>query len=426
MLSLQSAKRRIEGAARRLTGLGKSTEIESVTTPRPVTARRYLSDQPARTEAFLQAARDYVSNRNEGEQAWLYRKPYDLAPGNPGFFMEMYQVMNLLGAMDIAPGGRVLEVGSGPGWVSEILMSLGFDVDGIEPCQDMIEIAQYRVDKAREHWKLEHPPRVEFHCRTMEDCGFEDGVFDAILFHAALHHVIDEEQGLAQCYRVLKPGGVLGVSEAAWRPGNRGLEDALEAEMRRFGTLENPYTQEYLEELLARHGFDSIVRYHAVNGWFPAHMGEISLERAAESPAGDSNNLTARKQGGEGPTTVDHRLPTSAEITVLESRFDAATRVLSAKIRLSNTGETRWLSGPRKGGAVTLALRCGEIASAEFQEASPRHPLPRAVAPGEDLVVDVAAELPEHWRRAAWQFDLVNEGMFWFSSRGTQPATLDL
>ena len=30
--------------------------------------------------------------------------------------------------------------------------------------------------------------------------------------------------------------------------------------------------------------------------------------------------------------------------------------------------------------------------------------------------------LPEDYRRGPWYVDLVNEGLFWFSSRGTVPA----
>ncbi len=86
---------------------------------------------------------------------WLYRKPYDRDPGNPEFFHETYSVLNLLRAMAISPGGRILEVGSGPGWISEILICLGFEVEGIEPSSDMIAIARERIDAAIQHYRLE-------------------------------------------------------------------------------------------------------------------------------------------------------------------------------------------------------------------------------------------------------------------------------
>jgi protein-L-isoaspartate O-methyltransferase len=71
------------------------------------------------------------------ELDWLYQKPFDSRPGNEQFYLQLYAVMNVLRAMDVPNGGRILEVGSGPGWVTELLMLLGYAVDGIEPCADL-------------------------------------------------------------------------------------------------------------------------------------------------------------------------------------------------------------------------------------------------------------------------------------------------
>jgi hypothetical protein len=64
---------------------------------------------------------------------WLYFKPCDFAPGNPNYYHEVYQVLDLLEEMDVPPRGRILEVGSSSGWVTEILLGLGLEVDAIEP-----------------------------------------------------------------------------------------------------------------------------------------------------------------------------------------------------------------------------------------------------------------------------------------------------
>jgi hypothetical protein len=63
------------------------------------------------------------------ELDWLYRKPFDPRPGNEQFFLQMYAVMNLLRAMEVPAGGRILEIGSGPGWVTELLMLLGYEAE---------------------------------------------------------------------------------------------------------------------------------------------------------------------------------------------------------------------------------------------------------------------------------------------------------
>ena len=71
--------------------------------------------------------------------------------------------MNLLRAMGVTPGGRVVEVGSGPGWVTEILLALGYEVDAVEPSEDMIAIAKERIAHARAHYHLGPLPRADFH-----------------------------------------------------------------------------------------------------------------------------------------------------------------------------------------------------------------------------------------------------------------------
>jgi SAM-dependent methyltransferase len=395
--------------------------------PQAPARKRFLSDQPARTAAFLQAARDYVGKLEGHARDYLYQKPAATgAAGHPAFFNEMYQVLNLLRAMAVPPAGRVLEVGSGPGWVTEILVTLGYEVDGVEPCEEMIHIARERVDGRVRHHRLKNPPRAAFHCCTLEDCTLPDDHYDAVFFHAALHHVIDEETGLAQCYRMLRPGGVLGVSEAAWVPGNRALEAALEEEMARYGTLENPFTQEYLDYLLSKHGFVDVRRYHGVNGLFPAEMGHQTLASVAQAPAAIWNTLTARKPnltGHAGPTTADPAAATAAEIVVLEQADDAAATV-SLRVKLVNRGETAWLHAPFRAGCVMLSLCQGAPGTPGFREVCWQR-LPHMVRPGEEVVLQFSCDMPADYRQAPWQLDLVNEQYFWFSARGTVPARVD-
>lgn len=388
-------------------------------TPRPGPFRRFLSDRAAAEgNHFLQAAREYVAKKTAGEVSWLYYKPYDHNPGNPAFYTEMYQVLNLLQAMAIRPFGRVLEVGSGPGWVTEILALLGFSVDALEPTADMIAIAQRRLSCAFEHYQVSEPPPVRFHETTLEDCTLPGETFDAIFFHEALHHIIDEDQGLAQCFRLLRDGGVLGVSEWAWIPGERDLERQLEEEIARFGTLESPYTQEYLDALLDKHGFVDVQRYHSINGLFRREEGKRTLEELAQIPAHASNNLTAHKPGALAATSADPGKRTLAEISVLKSRISG--RRLLVEVSLRNSGETVWLVGGEKPGSVNVALRSGKPGEPGFVEAEPRQPLPEAVAPGASITLNLDYSLPGDLPNRNWEIDLVSERLFWFSMRGTK------
>jgi ubiquinone/menaquinone biosynthesis C-methylase UbiE len=391
----------------------------------PPGARRFLSARSGHQLEFLHAAKDYVGKMSGFELEWLYRKPYDPRPGHEQFYLQVYAVMNLLKAMDVPAGGRILEVASGPGWVTKLLMLLGYEVDAVEPCADLVAIARERIESASKHYRLRETPRVEFHVDTVEDVELPPESFDAVLFHDALHHVLDEEAVLARSFRFLKPGGVLGISEDAWRPGNRQQESELEEEIARFGTHESPFAQPYLDSLLLEAGFLDVQRYHSVNGFFPAEMGTMSLEEAAQTRASISNNLTAWKPAFEGPTTLDPEAETKARIVILDRSFDRPNRKATLHLRLINAGATVWLHRPRKAGWVSLALRSEPLGSPDSCEAQPRHRLPRSVPPGGEVELRLVYYLPEGYERHSWRIDLVNEGLFWFSQRGSSAAECD-
>jgi SAM-dependent methyltransferase len=397
--------------------------------------RRFLSGQVlSHAERLIRAAKDRA-NQQPGLD-YLYDEPVDGSAGNPRFFSDLYQVLNLLQAMGIRAGGRVLEVGSGSGWVTEILMGLGFEVAAIEPNADMMAVAQARITAAIQHHRLEPPPRVGFHCCTLEENPLPDGAFDAVLFHAAWHHVVDEERGLAECFRLLRPGGVLGVSAAAWNPTELSSPDltspaapSSRADGQELaGTLDNTFTADDLDYVLRKHGFDDICRYHGVNGLFPARMGGLTIAQAAQSPLDGSNTLTAIKPDMllfAGPTTVNAEAATKAEITILDAWMDTAGKA-QFRLCLTNRGETAWLHNRKTTGWVRLGLWQRMTPDpASRREAEGRVHLPRTVLPGQQLEVGASFTVPAN-AQGTWYLDLVNEGLFWFSQRGTVPASVKL
>jgi SAM-dependent methyltransferase len=346
---------------------------------------------------------------------WLYRKPF--GHDHKTFFTEMYQVLNLVEAMAVPAGGCILEVGSGPGWVTEILMLLGYAVHAVEPSADMTRIAEGRVRRAAEHYQLDSPPSVTFHTLPLEEgVPLAAESADGVLFHAALHHIIDERLGLAECYRVLRKGGVLGVSEWAWHPGDRQLEGQLEAEMKAHGTLENPFSQEYLDYLLADLGFVEIQRFHAINGLIPAASGGSAVKALTPARAEVTNNLLARKPRG-APATCDSDVgrDTHGEITVENTTWSVDGRQVKLTVRLRNTGATTWVCQGR--GAVRASLRAGVPGQADFREIA-RFTIPRELAPDDSLSMTLEYFLPEGRAGRTWELDLLAEDNFWFSIHG--------
>lgn len=399
--------------------------MSTSSSPVPI-LKRFLSDNPVAYKKAIEAAESYVSNLIQAEigVSWLYRKPFDDSVGHTQYFRLMYDLLNLLKVMYIPPQGRVLEIGCGPGWVTEILLMLGFRVDALEPSSYLIKIAQDRCGALADHYQKDVFSNVCFHHTTLEEVEFEDESFNAIIFFDVLHHVVDENKALEKSFRFLAPGGCIGVVEGAWHPDFKALEQELILEMQNFGTLENPFSVEYLDHLLKQCGFVDIVRYVSVNGFFAAEQLSQPLQNFSPCPFNGSNNLTARKPYGEFHECSDLNLSTYVQWNLLSGGIDPETRRASLVIRLENTGETLWPCQPHKVGRVTVALRRGRPGTDSFLEALIRHNLPKDIVPGESIDLNLLFTIPLDAPLDNWELDLVCEEFFWFSTRGIQSCPI--
>lgn len=91
---------------------------------------------------------------------------------------------------------RVLEVGGGPGELSERMQKeLGAEVSFLDISPRMVELARARG--------------VDAQVGDVQALPFEDGVFDTVVAAWMLYHVPDLDRGLAEIARVLRPGGAL-------------------------------------------------------------------------------------------------------------------------------------------------------------------------------------------------------------------------
>ncbi len=97
---------------------------------------------------------------------------------------------------------RVLDVGCGTGnlAVSLALDHPGASVNGIDFSPGMISAAREKL-----------PPGVNvvFRVAAAEELPFGDGEFDLVYSTLSFHHWEDRTKGLAECTRVLRPGGRL-------------------------------------------------------------------------------------------------------------------------------------------------------------------------------------------------------------------------
>jgi arsenite methyltransferase len=111
----------------------------------------------------------------------------------------------LIGPLALKAGEHVLDVGAGTGRLAEFVAGLVGPqgrVVGIDPLGGRINIACLRQSKT-----------LTFETGRAEDLsGFGDGQFDAVYLNSVFHWIAQKDRALREIYRVLKPGGRLGLN----------------------------------------------------------------------------------------------------------------------------------------------------------------------------------------------------------------------
>jgi 2-polyprenyl-6-hydroxyphenyl methylase/3-demethylubiquinone-9 3-methyltransferase len=98
-------------------------------------------------------------------------------------------------------GLRTLDLGCGGGLFSEALARRGCRVVGVDPSAASLEVARSHAEGDG----LE----IDYRCGSGEGIPAEDACFELVCCCDVLEHVDDLEATVAECARVLAPGGVL-------------------------------------------------------------------------------------------------------------------------------------------------------------------------------------------------------------------------
>jgi SAM-dependent methyltransferase len=153
---------------------------------------------------------------------------------------------NPLGVADLRAGETVLDLGSGGG--IDVLLSAkrvepGGRVYGLDASADMLELAQRNADQAG-------AANVEFLHGGIEAIPLPAQSVDVVISNCVVNLSSDKPQVFAEIFRVLRPGGRLGISDVVADndcPPAQRMETA-----RRVGCVAGVVTQgEYLSMLTA-------------------------------------------------------------------------------------------------------------------------------------------------------------------------------
>ncbi len=138
------------------------------------------------------AIRDYF-DRTAGQYAAYYHQH-----SQAGYALHS-RVQRVLELFDQA-GGRVLDVGCGPGVMAGLLAERGCDVVGVDLSVGMVTLAQRRY------------PGAHFGVSDIAQLPFPDHSFDAVIAMGVMEYAADERAALGELVRVVRAGGSLMVS----------------------------------------------------------------------------------------------------------------------------------------------------------------------------------------------------------------------
>jgi SAM-dependent methyltransferase len=371
---------------------------------------------PSLGQDFTEGHRSYVRHVGPAADLWLRTKPFS-APTGRELAECLRTFSHLVERLDLGLRDQVLDVGCGPGWLSEFLARCGYSVTGVDVSEDMVEIARSRLAAIEEPVGVGIDAVAEFHAMPVLELPWE-ARFDAAVLYDAMHHLDDEVETLKVIRRTLVPGGRIFIHEGVRpEPGSEG-EQILIDEMKEYGTLESPFDAEYLVAVVAEAGFTNVTRFAAVDELLDVSAADEELRRVeARLKYPPMNTVLAAN-----PTTVEHAFAARVEPGAWERAADGR---LTLPVTVTNTGRSYWpdeLGGTVQHGVVTLGPYVENGERIEL----PRSALPRGLSSGESVETELRVPRADVQSRTELHLDLVREGIAWFADYGSEPLVVPL
>lgn len=251
------------------------TELTSLIQPQALIDRHTIAEHVAFADAYFEG---------RGSHNYLYQKPFyhpqDCAPG-------VTSLGQLLAGLRLQTGMHVLDFAAGSCWLSRILIQLGCQATSCDASTKALEIGKQLFAKYPP--VMLNPVLPNFLPFNGEWIDLPDNSIDRVVVNDAFHHIPNVEAVLGEFYRILKPGGLVGMSE----PGrHHSKTEASQFEMRTYNVIENDFV---LEDIWAqaqavgfvdieicpilRHPMLNMAQYQAcINGQVPAILNTSLVE----------------------------------------------------------------------------------------------------------------------------------------------------
>lgn len=153
--------------------------------------------------------------------------PWEKRYGNGSMEARMYADRQRAGLTMVkryvSSGANVLEIGCGPGYLSEELQQCGYQVTA---CDLALRMVQETRSRAKNDSVL---------VANVLALPFRDAVFDSVILIGVISYVMDPDKVLQRIQRLLKPDGIMIVSSANTRLLLNAVSNKLNAPLYRLG-----------------------------------------------------------------------------------------------------------------------------------------------------------------------------------------------
>jgi 2-polyprenyl-3-methyl-5-hydroxy-6-metoxy-1,4-benzoquinol methylase len=367
-------------------------------------------------EEHNQKAEDYFATI--ADTSYLITKPFYTTVGTPSLLGNFAA---LIEASDLFMRCEVLDFATGSGWTARLIAQMGCNVTGVDISKSAISIA----DSATKTFPLVgNAGSLNFAITSALTEGKFENYFDRIIIMDAYHHLPNPQETLKLFFRILKPGGILAMSE----PGRFHSKTApAQAEMRQYGVLERDFIIEEIETDALATGFVNVecgyfspipifVGVKDFPSIFSTHQKDVS--KSIENYMTNHNILRMRKPGDE---VLDSRRGTS-----LSYKIDFKQKSTYLEVEIKNTGEAIWLPSGLEVGAVNIGIslvNSDDLISTigiKFIDLSQDPVKPNQTRKIQIPIVELEA------LGSKFEIDVVVNGVIWMSNLGSRPLRIEI
>jgi SAM-dependent methyltransferase len=336
------------------------------------------------------------------------------------------------------PDDLVLDFAAGTCWATEFLGRVGVRTVSVDLSIEMMRRGKHRLASDS---RLVFRDDALFVAARGQSLPFLADSFDGVICMNALHHLPSYARALREIHRILKPGGRAVFSE----PGTgHAAEPMSRFRMREERVIEKSVSLPMIRRLAIDAGFSKmrVVPLRSAGGYVLNYSADSSdgascrqmWEETLRSGPIEHARFVLHK-GDDLPADTllpAHQLTGRLKARIVLEEACAAVRAGAAftdRLRVTNAGNVTWRArGRRFGGQVTIGLKVCDSMGNVLREDLGRTPLPRDVAPGEEIRIEmtVAGLLPPG--QYGLRYDAVVEGVTWFEFHGSQDVrrTIDV